>query len=100
MNLPDSPLAPTLTLGPEMSIAHATAWHEALAQALSDGTGDLSLDLAQVTDFDSSGVQLLLAAKRSLADRGDALHIAAASATVRDALGTFGLLDLLDTLPA
>jgi hypothetical protein len=40
-------------------------------------------------------VQLLLATRRSLAERGDALRVVAASATVLDALAHFGLQALL-----
>jgi anti-anti-sigma factor len=78
-----------------MTIAHAAAWHEALVQALAGGDGDLRLDLASVSDFDSAGVQLLLATRHSLLQRGAALHIVAASTAVGDALATLGLQDLL-----
>ena len=67
-----------------------------LSATLADATHPpLQLDLASVSDFDSSGVQLLLSARRSLAERGHALQIVAASAPVRDALTLFGLADLL-----
>jgi anti-anti-sigma factor len=69
--------------------------HAALATALQQAPAALALDLAGVTDFDSSGVQLLLATQRSLAERGDALHVVAASPAVNDALAIFGLKDLL-----
>lgn len=91
-----SPAAP-LALGPELTIANAAAAHEALLSALDAVPGDLVLDLAGVTDFDSSAVQLLLAARHSLAARGQALHIAAASGAVRDGLQVFGLDALLAT---
>lgn len=87
--------AAALALGPEMTIAHAASWHETLARALGAHSGDLALDLSGVSDFDSSGVQLLLAARRTLAERGDALALVAASAAVVDALATFGLQALL-----
>jgi anti-sigma B factor antagonist len=91
----DSTLAAPLALGPELTIGYAAAVRDTLVSALQCGHGDLALDLAGVTDFDSSGVQLLLAARRSLAERGDMLQLLAASATVQDALATFGLHDLL-----
>jgi anti-sigma B factor antagonist len=91
----DSTPAPPLALGPELTIAYAAAARDTLVSALQTGHGDLALDLAGVTDFDSSGVQLLLAARRSLAERGDMLQLLAPSATVQDALATFGLHDLL-----
>ncbi len=82
--------ATTLALGPELTIAHAADAGQALLQAL-PAHGDLVLDLSAVTDFDSAGVQLLLATRRCLAERGDALHLPAPSAVVRDALAVFGL---------
>ncbi len=88
---------PALVLGPEMTIAHAAGWHAALAAALQSRPATLALDLAGVTDFDSSAVQLLLATRRSLVERGDTLHIVAASPAVSDALATFGLQELLGT---
>jgi anti-anti-sigma factor len=88
---------PALVLGPEMTIAHAATWYAALAAALQEAPATLALDLSGVTDFDSSGVQLLLATRRSLVERGDALHIVAASPPVSEALATFGLQALLGT---
>ncbi len=55
----------------------------------------LRLDLSAVHDFDSSGVQLLLATRRSLAARGSALQLVAPTAAVHDALRLFGLGTLL-----
>ncbi len=90
------PAPAALQPGPEMTIAHAAALCAVLADAVARAPGDLALDLAGVGEFDSSGVQLLLSARRSLAARGHALHIVAASGAVRDALQLFGLHALLD----
>ena len=84
-----------LRLGAEMTIAHAATHRETLVDAVAASPADLQLDLAGVQEFDSSGVQLLLSARRSLAARGHALHIVAASTPVHDALLLFGLADLL-----
>lgn len=84
-----------LRLGVEMTIAHAATHRETLVDAVAAAPADLQLDLAGVQEFDSSGVQLLLSARRSLAERGHALRIVAASTPVRDALCLFGLADLL-----
>ena len=77
------------------TIAFAATWRETLADAVNAG-GNLTLDLGEVTDFDSAGVQLLLAARRSLAERGQRLQVATASPVVRDGLQVFGLQSLLD----
>ena len=85
---------PALTLGPDLTIGFAAAWRETLADAVNGG-GEVALNLADVTDFDSAGVQLLLATRRSLAERGQALQIVVASPVVRDGLQVFGLQTLL-----
>ena len=96
------PVAAVLALGPEMTIAYAAALRETLlaaATAAAAADSDLLLDLAGVSDFDSSGVQLLLSARRSLQAHGHVLRLVACSAAVRDALLTFGLADLLAPAP-
>ena len=93
--VPDAP--GVLHLGAGMTIASAAGLREVLVDAVAAAPADLQLHLDGVHEFDSSGVQLLLAARRSLAERGHALHIVAASAPVREALGLFGLHALLDT---
>ncbi len=87
----DTPIA----LGPELTISHAATARDALFDAVRASTGDVALDLRGVTDIDSAGVQLLLSARRSLAERGDTLHLQAPSACVREALSVFGLGALL-----
>jgi anti-anti-sigma factor len=84
-----------LAVGPELTIAHAAQWHATLLGHVADIGGDVQVDLATVTDFDSAGVQLLLAVRASLRERGDSLHVARVSAPVQDALTLFGLHDLL-----
>jgi anti-anti-sigma factor len=87
----DTPIA----LGPELTISHASTARDALFDAVRASTGNVALDLRGVTDIDSAGVQLLLSARRSLAERGDTLHLQAPSACVREALSVFGLGALL-----
>jgi anti-anti-sigma factor len=95
------PVAAPDLIGPELTIPHAAAIRERLlaamaAQDADDVTTDFTLDLGPVGECDSSGVQLLLATRRSLRQRGGALRLLGAGAAVRDALTTFGLTDLLD----
>ena len=107
MSTPGEPTAlaatPVLALGPEVTIAYAAELRETLlaaATAAAAADSDLLLDLGGVSDFDSSGVQLLLSARLSLQARGHALRLVACSAAVRDALHTFGLADLLAPAPS
>jgi anti-anti-sigma factor len=92
-----APAAP-LALGPDLTIAHAAACRDALVDALCATAGDLSLDLGGVSDIDSAGLQLLLATRRSVAERGATLHLAAVSGAAAVALAVFGLDHGLDTL--
>ena len=80
-----------LDLGPELTIAHAAGHRERLLLALADADGGLQLDLAEVSDCDSSGVQLLLATQLSLQARGQTLALLRPSTAVLQALATFGL---------
>lgn len=82
-------------LGPDMTIAHAATHREHLLAMLAGQPGDLRLDLGDVSDIDSSGVQLLLATRLSLQQQGLALRLSPCSSAVREALGTFGLDTLL-----
>ncbi len=90
--------APPLALGPDLTIAHAATCRDALVDALCATTGDLALDLCGVTDIDSAGLQLLLATRRSVAERGASLQIIGLSGSAADALAVFGLDARLDTL--
>lgn len=63
--------------------------------------GGSVLDLSQVTDCDTAGVQLLVATRHTLEARGRSLSLRAASAAVRDALAAYGLdAQPLTTAPA
>ena len=84
-------LSTSVALGPELTIAHAAGHRERLLLALADADGDLHLDLSEVSDCDSSGVQLLLATHQSLSQRGQALALLRPSVAVQQALATFGL---------
>lgn len=89
----------TLPLGPELTIPFAAEARATLTQALQAAEGALVIDLSSVVEFDSAGVQLLLAARRSQAERGHALRLARPSDVVQDALRVFGLLPLFETAP-
>ncbi len=69
----------------------AAALKAALA-AVPDG-GALEVDLSEVSEMDSAGVQLLLAAKRSADETGRALRLAGRSAAVSEVLAILRLTD-------
>ena len=86
-----------LALGPELTIPFAADCRNTLVQAVAATAGDLRLDLSGVTDVDSAGLQLLLCTRRSLVERGDNLQIVACSDALGEAMGVFGLGNLLVT---
>ena len=84
----------TLVLGPELTIAQAATTQGLLLEALEQLAhlkgGALRLDLRSVSDFDSTGVQLLQASRRTLLDLGTELLLQP-SAVVLAALECYGL---------
>jgi anti-anti-sigma factor len=89
----------TLALQGALTIAQAAAQRELLLHAIRPPQCELRLDLAAVDAFDSAGVQLLLAARRTLEARGGGLVLQAAAPVVREVLQTYGLQALLPAEP-
>jgi anti-sigma B factor antagonist len=87
-----------ILLGPDMTIYNAAALREQLAAAVTEGAL-IELDLADVAEIDSSGLQLLLAARKSARARGATLRLVRRSAAVDDALALLAL-DTLFAAPA
>jgi len=75
----------------EFTIFTAQELREQLLAALGEGD-EIEVDLARVTDMDSAGVQLMVAAKREAADGGKTLRFSGHSPAVVD---TLDLCDLL-----
>jgi anti-sigma B factor antagonist len=95
-----SPPVDALDLGIDLTIGQAATCRDMLLTAASDGRHLLTVDLSRVADFDSSGVQLLLAARNLMAERGGTLQVSGASRVVHDTLTVFGLADLLQPSPS
>jgi anti-sigma B factor antagonist len=77
----------------EMSIYRASELRESLVAALAtlDPGADLVVDLGAVTELDSSGVQLLMAAQLSAAATQTRLRLCATSPAVTEVFATLGL---------
>lgn len=82
--------AACLAVEGEMTIYRAAELKPALLDAVRTLDAP-ALDLTEVTEFDSAGVQLLLVARREAARLGKRLVLQGASPAVRD---TFALLGL------
>ncbi|UOD29833.1 STAS domain-containing protein [Massilia violaceinigra] len=82
--------ARVLRLEPELTIYSAAQVRQTLLDALV-ARDALTLDLADVCEVDSAGVQLLLAAMRHAGSQGVALQLAGHSDAVREAFALLGL---------
>jgi len=80
----------SLAIDGELSIYRAAELRESLQSALAVGDG-LELDLSAVSEMDSAGVQLLMAAKKTALMNGQQLRLVAHSPAV---LEVFETLDL------
>lgn len=74
-----------LTISQELTIYHAMDLKEQFIEALADADA-LELDLSQVAEIDTSGLQLLLLTKREAGQQGKQLTIVAHSPAVRQTL--------------
>jgi anti-anti-sigma factor len=82
----------SVNLSGDMTISNAAAQRHSLLAAVAQASGQgLALDLAQVEALDSSGIQLLIATRKSLQACGRTLHITQANSAVQDTLAVYGL---------
>ena len=75
----------------ELTIQTAAEDRATLLAALSGGDDDLVLDLSDVTELDTAGLQVLLLAKREAALRGRRMHLIALGPAVLEVLHIVGL---------
>jgi len=82
--------AACLAVEGEMTIYRAAELWPALLEAVRTLDAPV-LDLSGVAEFDSAGLQLLLAARREARQRGKALPITAASPAVQEVFALLGM---------
>ncbi|VTU33204.1 STAS domain-containing protein [Variovorax sp. PBL-E5] len=75
----------------EMTIYRAAELRTGLLAALAGSEGDIALDLSAVTEIDSAGVQLLIAAAKSASAAQRVLHVCAIAPAVAESLRFLGL---------
>ncbi len=77
----------------ELTIYRASELRDALQAALaaSAESGEFGIDLAAVTEMDSAGVQLLMAARKTALSAGRSLRLIDASPAVAEVLDTLQL---------
>ncbi len=88
--------SPTFRIDGEFTIYRAAELAPAMKAALDEiAAGSvLEIDLSEVTEMDSAGVQLLMSAKRSADESGRALRMAGLSPAVDDVFRTLRLASL------
>lgn len=80
----------------ELTIYRAAELREALIAALPAAPASMVIDLAEVSEIDSAGVQLLMATQRAAAAIGVPLAFSDASPAVCEVLGLFNLSTALE----
>lgn len=88
-----------LRLDGELSIYRAAALKETLLAPLAAGTL-IELDLTEVTDIDSAGLQLLMLAKRAALAGGGDLQLCASSPPVLELLKLLSLSNAFGAGPS
>lgn len=82
--------AERMTIAEDMTIYQAEALKETLLAGI--GRSDvIELDLSQVVEIDTSGIQLLMLAKRESQAHGKTLHIVAHSPAVHELIDFFNI---------
>lgn len=79
----------------DLTIRHAARRQAQLLDWLALAGPDDALDVSQVSACDTSGLQLLLALRRSRAEQGRGLRLQQPSAALSEVLQRSGLRDLL-----
>ncbi|HEU5443209.1 MAG TPA: STAS domain-containing protein [Steroidobacteraceae bacterium] len=82
----------------EMTIYSAAALAQRLTATIADASGRPRLDLSQVSEIDTAGLQVLLMARKLARARGG-LSVVAASARVQALLRLCGLEDMIEGHP-
>lgn len=89
----------SLPIDGEMTIYRAAELKDILLAALASVPA-LDIELRQVEEIDTSGVQLLLLAQREAATAGKSVRLVAHSAPVREALAMLGFDEQLNPIGA
>ncbi|MEX8494272.1 STAS domain-containing protein [Sphaerotilus sp.] len=80
-----------LSIDGDLTIRHATLRREQLLAWLAEASPGDALDMARVAACDSSGLQLLLALRRSRAERGHGLALRNVAPALSEVLKRCGL---------
>lgn len=81
-------IAHTWSIDGEMTIYTAAALKQTLVSKL-ESNSELTIDLSQISEIDSAGLQLLLLAQREAAKASKAVHFSQPNAAVSDVLSLY-----------
>jgi anti-sigma B factor antagonist len=95
MNCKAHCVAGRLHISGELTIYTCEAVAEQVLCAITPGSAPLCVELDQVTEMDTAGLQVLLVARRHAHNLARGLIIASASPAVADVLSLCGLADLM-----
>lgn len=84
-----------IAINGELTIYTAGEWRDRLVNEMA-GNDDIRLEMAQVSEIDSAGLQLLLAVQRQAAGEGRQLHFGQCSSVVRALLDFAQLMQSLN----
>jgi anti-anti-sigma factor len=84
-----------IRLAGELTIQRAEEIKPLLLASLPTDGSLARLDLSQVSEIDTAGIQLLMAANREVVNRGTALQVVSVSQVVQEALELFRQASLL-----
>lgn len=87
-------------LSGEMTIYNAKMFKDELTKIVEELPQQIVLDLSQVSEIDTSGLQLLLMTRRKAAQKNKALQLVALSTAVIDAISLYNLNMLNENLEA
>ena len=90
-----APSGRPIVIDGELTIYTASLWRDRLITEMA-GTDDLRLELAEVSEIDSAGLQLLLAVQRQAAGEGRQLQFGQCSSVVRALLDFAQLMQSLN----
>lgn len=90
------PASAALQIDGEMTIYQAEELRQKLLVTLASPATGVQVDLHNVSEIDSAGVQLLIAAKHAATAVGKTLTLTSCSNAVTDVLQLFGLLSFFD----
>ncbi|WP_018416306.1 lipid asymmetry maintenance protein MlaB [Teredinibacter turnerae] len=83
----------TVAFGQELTIFQVDDIHQAMLLGI-DFEKDVYLDLSQIKEFDTTGVQLLIALNKSITSNGKKTYLPEASEDAQSCLELFNITDL------